>query len=782
MGKAERARLRHVAAFGQIVSGDEGFRGPLPGDFTFNSPIGLCMDRNGNVWICDTGNNRVVIVDQAFENIVAILRAPGEGVEPFLMPFHVCEHPQRDRMYVTDIGNSRVVAIDYSRDRFEFAFAFGCAGDGINGVEFEPLQDPNGITIVREPDGSCALYVCDEFFHAKGTREKSARPKHRLSRFGRPQPNRCVKFDEHGRYLGDFRAVVTRTGKQRMASHPLYWPQGISADSDGCLYLANTGSYEILKTPGLEPDAAGPASPSPDAEAVGEVFAHGFGKPNGIGMLNIMRSVNVIGERVFVADHVLNTISVYRTDGTPVTTIAGLDPLWNHGHEPRHALSDLVYYGMEDEALLSPYVICQGEAEDVFLVSEPFTSRILKIRIPDFAGPLTEALLVDAIGSRRNVPVDERRAGTQFNCVTSAVTIRRPAVTDGAAASSPGGPRPGDDEDLPAWLRLNPGQQWYMGVSQGVTAQYRFWYERTLGPAVGAAQEKAVEHGLVFNVDAGNWVIKAWSERHGRFHDAPRLLDGYYLPGDLAMALYYPQQALLGQLCPGTPLMFVTNFNLGTVSMYQFSPGGKLVNYGLPFGLKGTGAACLSGPQGLAVSDEGRIYIADSLNDRISMWRILQTGQVVFMRTFGWAPEGRSEPAGHEGGFLPTDVAIDADGRLFVTDQASHRICVFDRDGKSLWSFGREGYWDDEDSDEEHLMLPTSVSVDGAHLVVNDLVNRALKIFRIHPERLEFVTGRQFFKNPPATGGIWMPYLLHAQDRRIYVPDSTYNVVQIFEY
>lgn len=758
------AVLRHVAHYGQIASGDTGYSGPIPDDFTFNSPIGLCMDRNHHVWICDTGNNRVLVVDRDLTRIVRIIRAPGEGVKPFLMPFHVCQHPRLDRMYITDIGNSRVVVMDFEGGRFDFAFDFGYAGDGINGEEFEPLQDPNGITLVGEPDGTHALYVCDEFFHAH------AQPGQSDSKSRSLQPNRCVKFSDEGRYLGEFNTVAPDPAQPRKDAHTLYWPQGISSDADANLYIANTGAYEILKTPGVR------AAPAPRRRGrnasgqvvAGQVFEHGFGKPNGIGMLNIMRSVNVIGERVFVADHVMNTISVYACDGTPLTTIAGINPLWNHGHEHSRSLGDLAYYGMEDEALLSPYVICQGEADDIFLVSEPFTSRILKLRIPDFTQPLTEAELLVAIGNRRDTP-ERRRDSPQFNCVTSVVGLRD-------ATRAPARAVPDNLPDMPAWLKYNPWQQWYMGVSAGVTEQYRIWYDQ-MHQVVAAGLD--VAHPAVFNVDAGNWTIRAWSASQQAFGNAPRVLEGYYLPGDLAMAMYYPQRPLLGQLCPGTPLMFVTNFNFGTVSIYQFGPQGKLLNYGVPFGIKGKGAGCLSGPQGLVVSDQGEIHIADSLNNRIAKWQILQTGQVVFIRNFTWdaACDGTEGQA-----FMPTDVAIDDRQRLLVTDQFSNRICAFDRDGASLWSYGKEGYWDNEDSDPTHFMLPTSLCIDGEFLVVNDLVNRALKIFRVGADGLEFVSGRQFFKNPPEQGGIWMPYLLYAHQRRIYVPDSTYNVVQIFEY
>jgi DNA-binding beta-propeller fold protein YncE len=230
---------------------------------------------------------------------------------------------------------------------------------------------------------------------------------------------------------------------------------------------------------------------------------------------------------------------------------------------------------------------------------------------------------------------------------------------------------------------------------------------------------------------------------------------------------------LFGQLVPGTPILFVSNFNLGAVSMYQMNPFGQLVNYGWPFGRPGDGDGCLRGPQGMAVNDAGEIYVADALNNRMTQWQLLASGQVAFVRAFKWG-SGACEC------FYPTDAAIDARGRVFVTDQFNNRICVFDRDGVPLWTQGKAGYWEEGEPDGDRFMLPASLAIDGDQLIVNDLVNRALKHFRIGDVALEFEGGIGLFKRGIREGGVWMPFFLHAQDGDVYVADSTYNVVQVF--
>ena len=79
-------------------------------------------------------------------------------------------------------------------------------------------------------------------------------------------------------------------------------------------------------------------------------------------------------------------------------------------------------------------------------------------------------------------------------------------------------------------------------------------------------------------------------------------------------------------------------------------------------------------------------------------------------------------------------------------------------------------------------MLPTSLAIDGDKLILNDLVNRALKIFSIEEHSLKFIGGISLFKLTLDKGGVWMPYFMYAHKGQVYIADSTYNVVQVFSY
>ena len=750
-----KAVFQHVALYGQTALEDPDFAGPVPEDFTFNSPVGCCMDRQQRVWVCDTGNNRVLVLENSLRTILKVLPCPQQGASgaggvDFRMPFHLCQHPEKDLMYITDMGNSRVVVMKYAKDKIQFSHVFGNTAEN-GGL---PLQDPNGITVVRHGNGSYFIHVNDEFFHTQLDKLR----------------NRCVRYTDSGEYVDEFRTVVDPDGTR----HDIYWPQGLGSDQDGNLYLANTGSYEILKCPALAPVDADYC-----IHADKPVVQYRFGQPSGLGMMNIMRFVTVIKDNVFVPDHILNTISVFNLAGKLQTTLCGIRPSWNQGNQPVHSLTDPLYYSEENALLLNPYVICQGENEDIYFVTEPFSSRLIKLQIPRLHGVTPPMNLLAALGARRNQP-GKHGTDPQFNCVTAVAGFKP------HPQASPAG-QPAMPHDLPAWLQFNPFQQWYMAASAVATTQYQYlrgnWMPRLANPWQPKTPLTKDMRAVRLNLDAGNWRFKAYRDIHGESSHGDyaaikeNVLNGYFLPGNLSMTVYYPKTPLLGQICPQTPILLVANFDFGVISMYQTGASGQLLNYGVPFGCYGQFDGCMRGPQGMAVSEDGEVYIVDSLNNRMGKWQILQTGQVIFIRNFVWDGKGTNTTP-----FTPTDVALDAKKRLFVTDQFNNRICVFDHNGKSLWCYGKQGYWEEGEPDGRHFMLPTSLAIDGDCLILNDLVNRALKLFRIEEQTLTFLGGISLFKLELQEGGVWMPFFMYAHDHEVYIADSTYNIVQVFKY
>ena len=82
---------------------------------------------------------------------------------------------------------------------------------------------------------------------------------------------------------------------------------------------------------------------------------------------------------------------------------------------------------------------------------------------------------------------------------------------------------------------------------------------------------------------------------------------------------------------------------------------------------------------------------------------------------------------GHEPGLrlsLPTDVAVGADGTIYVVDSGNHQVAVFDASGRRVTSLGSPG------SGDRQLMNPVGLAIDsGGDIYVADKDNKRLQVF-----------------------------------------------------
>ena len=86
-------------------------------------------------------------------------------------------------------------------------------------------------------------------------------------------------------------------------------------------------------------------------------------------------------------------------------------------------------------------------------------------------------------------------------------------------------------------------------------------------------------------------------------------------------------------------------------------------------------------PTGLAVDQDGNLYVADTLNNRIEIF----DADGKFISTFGKNGDGPGYFA------RPKGVAIDSDGHIWVADGVQDRVQVFNQEARLLISFGGHG-------------------------------------------------------------------------------------------
>ncbi len=111
-------------------------------------------------------------------------------------------------------------------------------------------------------------------------------------------------------------------------------------------------------------------------------------------------------------------------------------------------------------------------------------------------------------------------------------------------------------------------------------------------------------------------------------------------------------------------------------------------NFLTKWGSEGSDLGQFSEPWGIAVGPDGTVYVADTWNHRVQSFT--PTGE--FKNSFGAFANVQHDAQDQPGTFWgPRDIAIDAEGNLYVTDTGNKRIQKFTADGQFLQAFGGGG-------------------------------------------------------------------------------------------
>jgi DNA-binding beta-propeller fold protein YncE len=136
------------------------------------------------------------------------------------------------------------------------------------------------------------------------------------------------------------------------------------------------------------------------------------------------------------------------------------------------------------------------------------------------------------------------------------------------------------------------------------------------------------------------------------------------------------------------------------------------------------GDAELDSPQGVAFDPvTGKVVIADRDNHRVR-----SAGSGVVGTLAGSLPGFADGPAATAKLNAPTGVAIDAKGTVFIADRNNHRIRMLDASGVTTLAGGVAG-WQDGPATKARFNLPTGIAVDGAgRIFVADTGNQRIRL------------------------------------------------------
>lgn len=174
--------------------------------------------------------------------------------------------------------------------------------------------------------------------------------------------------------------------------------------------------------------------------------------------------------------------------------------------------------------------------------------------------------------------------------------------------------------------------------------------------------------------------------------------------------------------------------------------------------LGGSGQGRLNQPTGVAIAQDGRVFVSDVILDRV----------------YGYDPEGNFQLAiGQKDEFYnPAGLALDdRSKRLYVTDPGHHRIQVYDLDGKFLFTIGKRG------GEEGQFNYPTNLFIRGDRLYVTDTMNFRVQIFDLEGKFLD-----TFGEIGDSLGQFARPKGVAVDSEgHVYVADAAFNNIQVFD-
>ncbi len=197
-----------------------------------------------------------------------------------------------------------------------------------------------------------------------------------------------------------------------------------------------------------------------------------------------------------------------------------------------------------------------------------------------------------------------------------------------------------------------------------------------------------------------------------------------------------------------------------------------------------TSTARFSQPQGIAVAADGRLFVADEFNNRIRV--ISADGATV--STYA----GDGEAAFVDGSTttarfsFPRGIAVAADGRVFVADTFNNRIRVISADGATVSTYagiGGFGFANGSTSTAQFsLPFGVAVAADG-RVFVADAGNQRIRVISADGATVSTYAGdgvENFADGSTTTARFEEPTdLVVASDGRVFVADTNNNRIRV---
>jgi DNA-binding beta-propeller fold protein YncE len=179
----------------------------------------------------------------------------------------------------------------------------------------------------------------------------------------------------------------------------------------------------------------------------------------------------------------------------------------------------------------------------------------------------------------------------------------------------------------------------------------------------------------------------------------------------------------------------------------------------------------LAVPAGMAIDNENRfLYVCDTGVDQVMVFDA--DPPYKFIRSIG-ARSGKHDLTKPGDFSYPTNVAVDADGNVFVTDTFNNRVQVFDADGNFIRTFGKAG------DAPGYFTRPKGIAIDAdGHVWVADAMQDRVQVFTPEGQLLIYIGGNGLLPGQFSS----LAGLTIDKNNRVVTSEQYPGRVQIFRY
>lgn len=214
-------------------------------------------------------------------------------------------------------------------------------------------------------------------------------------------------------------------------------------------------------------------------------------------------------------------------------------------------------------------------------------------------------------------------------------------------------------------------------------------------------------------------------------------------------------------------VIYVADFRNQRVQAFDHDTRAYLSTIGT--GVAGSGNDQFNLPSDVAIDSSGNVYVADQLNFRVQEFDSGGT----YVRTYGTTGVPYLTDGSHYN--RPTGFVRSTGGSMYLIEGYGDRLDKLDSGGNLLWSVGEAGV---EGSGNDHFISPNDVDLDmSGNVYVTDTGNHRVQIFTSSGGYSNTLgvsegTGNDQFEGPNG--------LAIGPDGRIYVADTYNQRIQIF--